>query len=1002
VQNSLSFRVFDTHRACVWLRRFLVALLVFLILIPASTRAEDAAPETVVDDEDVYLDEIIVTGSRITRKNLISTSPMTQLDAEYLDVRGITRVEDALNALPQVYPEQTAFVSQYSTGTATINLRGIGASRALVLMNGRRLPGTGGSDINQIPGALIDRIEVLTGGASATYGSDAVTGVVNFITRVNFEGLQFDYLYALYQHRNHNDVAQAALQDAGIEPPSESVSDGDTHDFSVLYGFGDGDPGNITAYATYRRIDGVTQSERDHSACALYDDGNQGWECSGSRVIAEGYFTDFGVLWFPPSDANGNPLPPWDTQPWPGPFEFNVEPGTDQFVDWSEDPINYNFAPLNYYMRPDERITFGALGHYAFGESLEVYFETHLMQYKSDAQIAESGNFYATESLYCGNPMLSAQQFELLCAQYNLTTNDWQTVWIGRRNVEGGPRTNIFEHESARGVLGARGAIGSHWSYDLFANYGESEFDDTYINELSIERLTRALDVVTDPITGEPVCTSILDESDPDCVPWNIFGTGPVTQAALDYIDLLGGFPRSEKRLQVTGFVSGDLTEYGWTMPMAEDGVRVVLGLEYRDEKLDFSPNDDAINGDFAGIDREIKPVHGNVELWEVFTEARLPIVQSRTWAELIALELGYRYSNYSTGPTTDTYKIAGGWMIKPSLRLRGSLQRAVRAGDMFELFEPANPGVWWGVDSCVGFEPISTLEACQNTGLTAAQYGTLVMSPDDDPRGFVDTIGGGNADLRPEEADTVSFGFILKPEFLPSMSLSIDLFRIELEKAIQQGNARIIFDECITTDLAEYCDKIHRDPATGWLNLGGAYIDSTLTNIALIQTSGIDALVDYGFGIGRAGDIQLGLIVTYLDELKYQEYPGSEITDCAGAYKSNCRAPSHKWAGSFRADWITPWDASISLNWRYTGKVRDLWEDIDYPIDTKAMNYLDLAAAWDVNETLTLRVGANNVLDTDPPITFSVKSALQNGNTWPSSYDPLGRYWFASASLRL
>jgi outer membrane cobalamin receptor len=198
----------------------LLLLALLLLLISEPGRADEPASQTESEEVDDYLDEIVVTGSRITRKNLISTSPMTQLDSEELVTRGITRVEDALNALPQVFPDQTAFVSNGSWGIATVDLRGLGAHRSLVLLNGRRLAGSTDSDINQIPGALIDRIEVLTGGASAAYGSDAITGVANFITREDFEGFQFDYLYGLYQHDNEHATARTALSDAGFEPPA--------------------------------------------------------------------------------------------------------------------------------------------------------------------------------------------------------------------------------------------------------------------------------------------------------------------------------------------------------------------------------------------------------------------------------------------------------------------------------------------------------------------------------------------------------------------------------------------------------------------------------------------------------------------------------------------------------------------------------------------------------------------------------------------------------------
>jgi outer membrane receptor protein involved in Fe transport len=982
------------------------AILIFSIAVPCQAR--DAASRVVVDDIDAVIDEIVVTGTRIKRKNMISTSPLTQVNADEFSYKGVTRVEDLLNDLPQVFPEHHANLSYESTGTATVDLRGLGSGRTLTLLNGRRLPSGSpyfeSTDVNQIPGMLIERVEVLTGGASATYGSDAVGGVVNFITPQDFEGLQVDYQFSQYQHRNENAIARAALSDAGFDPPPTTVQDGNTHNFSVMYGIGDGSRGNFTAYASYRHIEALTRSERDHSACVLEKLPTGGWECQGSLTIPDGYFTDFGVL--------ANAPPNWDPAvdgPWPGGFDVLVEPGSNHFVAADGHPGQwYNFAPLMHYQRPDERITFGAFGHYVFSDRVEVYLEANFMDDRSDAQIAESGSFFFTNTVNCNNPFLSAQQFELLCGRYNLSTSDTQTVFIGRRNVEGGPRIDHMRHEARRGVLGARGVINDHWSYDAFVNLGEVDLARTYGNDMSVTRITRALDAIADPVTGAPVCVAVIDGTDPDCVPWNVFESGAVTKEMTDYLELSASFPGDTRRLQVTGFVSGDLTEYGWVMPTAEDGVQVVFGVEYRDDELNSEPDAAVQSGDLAGFDHELKPVHGGYDLQEFFMEAVVPLVQDKKGAELISVDLGYRYSDYSTGVDADTYKIAGEWMLNSSIRLRGSLQRAVRAGTIHELFRPLTKDSSARTDTCVGAVPRSSFEQCQNTGVTADQYGTIT-DPFGDGWGWTNGIWGGNPNLEPEESDTVSFGFILTPEFLPALSLSVDYFEIEVDKAIEPANAIFIFNQCLETGLAEFCDDIHRDPATGTLWVGDAHIFLPDTNIAFLKTTGIDAIADYDLDIGRMGGLQLSLALTYLDTLMSQEHPGADVFECAGGFNWPCRRPSHKWAGNFRAIWATPWDASVVLSWRHTGKVDDLWDDaiarydlgLDYyPNDIEAMDYFDLAATWNITDGITLRFGINNLLDEDPPFTVSCTSVC-NGNTFPGTYDPLGRYLFTGISMK-
>ena len=264
--------------------------------------------------------------------------------------------------------------------------------------------------------------------------------------------------------------------------------------------------------------------------------------------------------------------------------------------------------------------------------------------------------------------------------------------------------------------------------------------------------------------------------------------------------------------------------------------------------------------------------------------------------------------------------------------------------------------------------------------------------------------LGVAIRNLEPEESDTVSFGFILNPEFLPALSLSVDYFEIEVSKAIQQANPIFIFDQCLETGLAKFCDDIHRDPVTGTLWLNGAYILIADTNIAFLKTAGIDVVANYDFDIGRMGELKLSLVLTYLDKLHSQEHPDAEVVECAGLYNFPCEEPSHKWGSNFRAVWLTPWNAAVTLNWRHTSKVTDLWAD-PFPIDIEATDYFDLAATWDVTDGITLRLGINNLFDEDPPILgwffTSAGAGNSNGNTAVGTYDVLGRYLFTGISMK-
>ena len=990
-------------------------------------------------DEADEIEEIIVTGSRIKRRNLISTSPVAQVDMEEFVLQGTTRIEDLLNDLPQTVADQSSAINNGASGTATVDLRGLYPERTLTLLNGRRLPyGSPNSlaaDINQIPGMLIDRVEILTGGASATYGSDAIAGVVNFITIDDFAGLQFDYQFSQYQHDNDSPLAQL-VEEAGYDLPPGSVSDGETHNFSLIAGFDlPRGRGNLTAYAGWRDVSAVTQSERDYSACDLDPE----MFCGGSTTIPEGRFTDFGLLTFPdcvlvpsptPDDPNamacnrvpafdyetgqptgevdndGNlvmmnePVLPWlgnasgnATLPWPGTFDYLVEPGTDTFVDRDGHPkAFYNFAPTNYYMRPDERITAGLFGHYDLGQEIELYLELNFMNDKSVAQLAPSGSFFWPDTVHCDNPLLSQQQFDLICGQFNLDPSDSQLVFIGRRNVEGGPRRDEMEHTQYRAVLGVRGDLGATWSYDGFVNYSEVQYDSVFDEDLSITRMNRAIDVVTDPATGDPVCRSVLDGSDPDCVPWNIFESGAVTDAALDYITVPLSFDGSTKQLQSNVYVNGDLGDYGIRMPGTDDGIKVVFGLEYRDEHMEDNPDPRARTGDVAGFFGEESAVSAGYSVKEFFTETSVPLLQGKPAAELVSIDAAYRYSSYSTDKQTDTYKLAGEWMPVPSLRFRASFQHAIRVGNVDELFRPLQHSDGGGiVDSCQGQNPTATIEQCQNTGLSASLYGTM---PIDD---FLFVQWGGNPDVDPEASDTISYGFIVTPEFIPQLSISADYFDIEVEGAIAGAHAQFILDQCIDSAQSRFCDAIHRDPVTGTLGRGDGYVDVRNTNIGALKTSGVDVIANYVQPIGRFGDLQFNLIGTYLDSWQWQELPGQTPTECKGSYAIGpCWGPLPEVTSNLRSTWITPWDLSVSLLWRYASKVTgDNPELVGFALPST--DYFDLAAVWDPTDSVSLRLGINNLSDEDPPII-----PYGSGNTFPEAYDALGRYIFAGINLRL
>jgi outer membrane receptor protein involved in Fe transport len=1010
------------------------------------------------EDEAVELEEITVTGSRIPARNLISSSPVTTVGSEEITFQGVTRVEDMLNRLPQVYAGQSSTQANAATTTATVDLRGLGQERTLVLINGRRMPagspiqGGIGADLNQIPSALVDRVEVLTGGASATYGSDAVAGVVNFITKSDFEGFAFDYQYSFFQSANDDSFVLGLSEDAGFDVPDTDVTDGFTTDVSIMIGANTADGrGNVTLYANYRETDTVLSGYRDWNNCAL--DGDEGdYSCGGSSTLPQGRFTDFGLTLNPDCvmvaaptpedpdamtcnlipafdfetgeatgemDDDGNlvlqpePVLPWigntsgnGTDVWPSSFDYIVA-GTDFQV---RDGELYNYQPPNHLQRPDERRTVGAIGHYNISDAFEVYAEVSFMDDKSNAQIAPSGAFFITNELPCGNPLLSEQQFNVLCDAYNLGVDDSQDVYIGRRNVEGGFRQNDIRHTSSRIVFGTRGEINDAWSYDVHGNFGRVTVSQTYLNDLSITNITRALNVIDDPRDsdgdGQPdggaVCQSVVDGSDPNCLPWNVFETGGVQEGdpALAYLVrplFATGF--TEQNIG-SGFVTGDLGAYGVKLPSADTGIQLVGGYEYRQEKLRYDPDQGFTSGDGAGQGGATPPVEGSFAVKEFFFEAQVPLFEGYNLAQSVNLNLGYRYSDYNTDKTTDTYKGAFDWSFNDSIRVRGSFQRAVRAGNLRELFQPQGLNLFDMPNDPCGPEREYSQQACTDfSGLPAALYGTPGL---DSPANQYNFLQGGNPNVRPEESDTVSFGGIWSPTFVDGLTVSIDYFNIEVTEAIDTVPQTFTLNSCLESGDPTFCDNVRRAPGSGSLWAGTAgFIVGTNVNIGKFEREGIDLQIGYTTPIGNAGDLDFSLIGTSLLTADTQPTPNSPVVECKGLWgHQDCTDGAFaEWQHTFRTTWATPWDLDLSLFWRYMSAVDD---ESTTGANWDAYSWLDLAGTWQVHETTQLRLGINNVTDEDPPLSSNAGIVPGNGNGWPSVYDGLGRYIFMGISVEL
>ena len=949
------------------------------------------------------IQEVVVTGSRIASPNLETTSPVTQVTADDIAVQGVTRVEDLINQLPQAYAAQNATVSNGATGTATVNLRGLGAPRTLVLMDGRRMPFGGISpasaapDLNQIPASMVERVEVLTGGASAAYGSDAIAGVVNFIMKKDFEGVQFDAMYGTYQHNNDyggpgatklRDViaGRAVTNPAQFQLPDDNVTDGQALEFNVTMGVSTEDGrGNITAYAGVRDNEEVLQRDRDYSACSLAANPTVQFACGGSNTSFPGYFYGGGQ-------------------------QLTIDQTTGNFIPFDTNLNQYNFGPVNHYQRPDRRYTLGAMGHYELHESADVYTQLMFMDYESVAQIAPGGAFFDTNTINCDNPLLSAQQLATIgCGAAEIAAGDTVALYIGRRNVEGGGRQQRFENVAFRGLLGVRGAISENWDYDAFVLYSSVVADQSANNYFHKTRLTRALDVVADPDTGVPTCRSVVDLTDPNCVPYNLFSIGGVTPEALNYLQVPGLQQGKIEQEVYSAAITGDLGAYGIQMPTASESIKVAFGFEKRFDRLSNVTDDPTSQFLLSGTGGPTVGLSGSTKVTDLFAELRVPLVQDMAFADQLGLELGYRHSDYDP-LTTDTYKVGADWAPVQDVRFRATYQRAVRAPNVVELFTAQGfnlfdlPGDPCGTD-LIGTAGEASRDACIASGVPAAVFDDPVRRGRlDSPAGQYNFLQGGDLNLRPEESDTYSYGVILQPRFLPNLAMSIDYFDISIEDTISVVGADTSLDACYFAGDVDSCSRIQRDPNNGSLWQGSGNVIDLNTNIGSLDTKGWDFSVSYtGVTLGAFGELSFNLVATILDELTYDSgIAGVAPTECKGKYSGAlCGIPNPDWRHHFRVGWESPWNVDLSLTWRYYDAVTNIapatQANIDYELGSRT--YVDMAANWAVTEKSSILLGINNVLDKDPPLSSAV-GTTGNGNTFPQTYDAIGRWVFLRGTV--
>ncbi|MDT0575161.1 TonB-dependent receptor [Croceicoccus sp. F390] len=981
-------------RSSTALRAVAVVALGLSATTAAQAQVVPDASDQVTNPTPPFDNAIIVTGSRISNPNLEQSSPVAVVTSDELELQQTVVVEDVIREIPGVVPSLGAQVNNGNGGNTFVNLRGIGENRNITLLNGTRVvpAGLDGiTNIDVIPVALLQRTDVLTGGAGATYGADAISGVINFITRDDFSGME----------------ASATQQ-------ITEKGDGNIFRADLLLGANfDDDRGNAVFSIGYTNRDAVTQGDR---AFGRENISSTTGQAGGSSTTVPSVITvpgtTGGTLQVAP---DGNSLTPYY-----GP---------------------YNFNPLNLYQLPIKQYRMYGAARYEISDAIEVFGESLFVQSTTQTEIAPSGTFRNVLTTPLSNPFLNAGIRNQICgldtdaeaagvqplfsqAECNAAAvatdpddEDYRTVGLdyGRRFVEFGPRVSEYETQLFQIKGGARGELTSALNWEMFGAYGESENTQRQSGNGTFTRLQQAV-LATNPDT-------CLDTTNA-CVPINLFGpAGSISQDVRDFLDVGNSGATKTSLGQFQAFVSGDL---GAVSPGSDLPLGVAGGFEYR--KYTAESVSDLLSqtpGEVLGNGAASPDVSGEYDVYEFFGEIAAPILSDVAFFEELLLEAGARYSHYSTTGNEFTWKAGGSWTPVEGFQVRGNYQQVTRAPNIGELFDVPTTGLDnFTVDPCAGAAPL-TSDALRATCLAQGAPVTSIGSIQVDPAGQVNVTTGGNLNLSSEDATVWTAGVVLRPDFFRGFTATVDYYNIVVTNAITNPTIGDVLGACFGPELNgtgsasdPACTSIRRNPATG--NLFGSVgttpgLPLVLTNQGRIETDGIDVVMNYGQEFG-AFNLNLNFQGNWTNRSRFnanENDPESLNRECVGFYSINCSSIQPEFSFNQRTT-LGFGDVDVSLLWRFIDgvKVEPLVNQPNaagvrpFPIEDftsiGSEHYFDLSIRAQVLENFTIIATAINMLDNKPKVVGSTigSTAYNSGNIYPSTYDPLGRRYGVTAKV--
>ncbi len=967
------------------------------------------APAYAQDEGAEEAQTVVVTGSRIARPDLETAAPITSVGSEEIALQaGSSNIENVLNDLPQFTPTTTSVSNNPGGGVATANMRSLGAARNLVLVDGRRYVAYSVAqlvDLNTIPAPLVERAEVVTGGRSAVYGSDAISGVINFITKKDFSGIEVNSQYNVTER-----------------------GDGQLWDINATIGANlDDGRGNVVAHVGYLKRSGTYAGNRAFGAVALTDAAAPG---GGRQLIVAG--SPSGpqtriLLSAAQAAAAGGFFGTGATTN----LDFNTDGSLGAYVDTTD---SYNFAPVNYLQVPQERWLISTSAYYEVTPAIVPYIEAQFINNRVSTELAATPIGNSTPfgngslgalNLQVNSPFFTAAVRNGLAAidatetgAGNVANDGYVRVSsFGYRTVPLGPRQNNDDRNAFRVVGGVKGDLGGGWNYDGYYMYARTKNSQRQNGNIAISNFIAATTTAfRNPGTGaispfpfagvtgggELVCADAAARA-AGCVPANIFGIGNVSQPAINYL-AIGATNLEEYTTEVASvaLTNASLFDFG------AGGVGMAVGAEWRREAGAVTPDQYLASGNVAGFNPG-RPTAGSYEVKEAFAELNVPILRD-SFVHLLEVNAAGRVSDYSNAPgTVYTYAFGGNFAPIEDITLRGQYSVAIRGPSVNELFLGNTVSFSGNIEGCGGASAApggSLYNFCLAQGIPAVVLGnatdranlanaTIVNPP---------TFIGGNPNLREETATTWTAGIVFKPTFFPGFSATVDYWNIEIEDYISRVGTSNIGSACFTYQNQGFCNLITRN-AVGQIER----IDDRNANSGGLKTSGIDVGVNYTrrldslFG-AEGARIGFSFNGTWLEKYDFTPVVGLPlVNDCKGRFGRACGAPIVEWKHSARVTLGTD-QVSGSFQWRYISAVTDDAPAVTYAVERlPSKSYFDLTLSASPTDNFDLSMGVSNLFDEQPPILASAQSggSGEQTNTFPTVYDVMGRSFFVSARIK-